>query len=129
MKEYQRKHNNKYHLPREAYNATVWIIRDYKRLKESAQAILEESPPPPDGMPKGTGTVGMIEAKALKRDIYITKIKAIENALETIPPEYRKGVWENITIYKRYPNDAAKNTYGNYKARFIFHVAINLKII
>lgn len=116
-------------MPNEAYNATIWTIRDYERLKESTQAILDESPPPPDGMPKGTGTSGTIEAKALKRDVYITKIKAIEKALEIIPPEYRKGVWENITLYKRYPNDAAKNTYGNYKARFIFYVAMYLQII
>lgn len=129
MKDYQRKKNNKYHLPHEVYNATLWTIRDYARLKESAQAILEESPPPPDGQPKAGGCKGTIELKALKRETYLTKIKAIEKAIEIIPPEYRKGIWDNIMIYKRYPDDAAKSTYGVYKARFIFLVAENLKMI
>lgn len=129
MKEYQRKRNNKYHLPHEAYNATIWTIRDYERLKESAQAILDESPPPPDGQPKGAPSKGAIEIKALKRDAYLTKINAIEKGLEKIPREYRQGIWDNIVSYKRYPDDAAKSTYGIYKARFVFFVAENLKII
>ena len=52
-RDYQRKRNNKYILPYAAYHQTVWQIRDYYRLKEEAQAILDESPPPPDGQQIG----------------------------------------------------------------------------
>ena len=54
---------------------------------------------------------------------------AVRCALETIPKEYRKGVWDNIQYRSAFPLDAARSTYGYYKSQFIFNVARNLKMI
>lgn len=128
MRDYQRQKGNKYILPRAVYNQTLWIIRDYQRMKEEAQAILVESPAPPDGMPKGTGTGDEVFRKAMERDDYIMKIRAIDKSLALIPAEYRKGVWNNITRYDRYPSDASRSTYAEQKSKFVFAVAVELNI-
>ena len=129
MKDYQRKKNNKYILPYAVYMQTVWIIRDYPRMKEEAQAILEESPPPPDGQPRGTGKGDDVFSKAARREDLLRKTKAIEYALGTVPKEYRFGVWLNVIERRAFPRDAGRSTYGKWKSRFVFEVAVRLGII
>lgn len=127
---YQRKKNNKYLLPTAVYNHTIWQIRDYKRLKETLAVIPQESPAPPDGMPKAKGAVSdPIYAKMLKIETIRRVTDAIEESLLLIPPEYRKGVWESVTERKRFPDDADRSTYGRYKSKFIYGVATKLNYI
>lgn len=127
--DYQRTKNNKYILPREVYNETLWAIRDYPRMKKEVETIMVQSPPPPDGLPRGTNTGDETYIKAMQREKYITKMHAIDKALNTIPQEYRKGVWGNLVHGKPYPRDAAVRTYGRNKAAFIYRVAENLNLI
>lgn len=129
MREYQRRKNNKYILPAAAYNLTVWTIRDYCRIKEEAEAILMESPPPPDGQPRGSGTGDEVASKAIRREEFLRKTAAIETALGNIPKEYRGGVWANIVKRKAFPLDADRSTYGRWKSRFIYEVAVRLGIV
>lgn len=127
---YQRTKNNKYILPTAVYNHTIWQIRDYRRLKEALAAIPQESPAPPDGMPKAQGaTSDPVYAKVAKMEDIRRVIDAIETELKAIPPEYRKGVWESIQERKRFPNDADRSTYGRYKSKFVFGVAQRLNYI
>lgn len=128
MRDYQA-HKSKYLLPYEVYHQTLWTIRDYDRMKAEAEAILEESPPPPDGQPKGTKTGDEVFSKAMRREEYVRKTRAIEAALEVVPEEYRLGVWRNVTEWKRYPLDADRTTYGRWKSRFIFEAANRLGIV
>ena len=68
MRDYQRT-KGKYILPREVYHQTIWIIRDYYRLKEEAEAILHESPGPSDGQPHGMNGISDPNAsKAIRRE-------------------------------------------------------------
>ena len=97
---YQRK-TRKYTLPTAVYNATVWQIRDYYRLKEAFDGADDKSI--------------MVDVK--------TVIDGIDNAMEHIPEEYRKGVWDNIMFQSAYPLDASRATYGRHKSAFIFEVA------
>lgn len=128
MRDYQA-HKSKYLLPYEAYHETLWIIRAYERMKDEAEAILTESPPPPDGQPKGTGTGDEVASKAARREEYIRKTRAIEEAIELVPEEYRSGVWRNVTEWKAYPKDADRSTYGRWKSRFVFETARRLGIV
>lgn len=128
-RDYQRKLNNKYQLPREVYHLTLWQIRDYDRMKDEAEAILTESLPPPDGQPKGTGTGDEVASKAARREEYIRKTRAVEEALEIVPEEYRRGVWRNVTEWKAYPKDADRSTYGRWKSRFVYETARRLGIV
>lgn len=130
MRDYQRHKNNKYQLPNAVYHQTLWIIRDYERVVEKMEAIIVESPSPADGMPRG-GSNGMGEVirKVEKREAYLRKTTAIEKAMDRIPEEYRKGIYENITQHKAYPQDADRSTYARNKSKFIYHVAEYLELI
>ena len=127
---YQRQKNNKYILPTAVYNHTIWQIRDYKRLKEALTLIPQKSPAPPDGMPKAQGYTGdPTYEKVLKMEDIRRVTDAIEEELLLIPPEYRKGVWESIQERKKFPDDADRSTYGRYKSRYVYGVAIRLNYI
>jgi len=130
MQDYQRKKGNRYILPTAVYNQVVWIIRDYYRMKdELADIITQSGSGGDDGMPRGTGAGDQTYSKVLQRDELYSKTKAIEHALEAIPEEYRRGVWDNIQKRKRYPYDADRTTYGRYKSKMVYLTAKHLHLI
>ena len=124
-RDYQPYKNNKYLLPRSLYKMTLAFIRDYDRRKQEYDAIGTESPPPPDGQPRGTVIGKPTERAGISRAELKADIDAVKSALDCVPPEYRKGVWDSIVHNKRYPNDAAPRTYSYHKQRFIYQVARN----
>lgn len=121
-KEYQRR-TTKYILPGNLYMQTVYLIRDYHRMVEEAEAIIEESPAPPDGQPRGTAPSNPVEQKVMRRDKYLHIIEIIQEAKAEIPKEYRTGVWMNLMYTEPFPEDADRTTYGRYKSRFVYEVA------
>lgn len=129
MRDYQRTKNNKYVLPQTVYLQAIYKIRDYDRMVLELERALESSPEPSDGMPKGTGTSNPTERAVIKRSKYLNDVGVIKKCFEVVPDEYKKGVWNNIVFRKRFPDDAARSTYGNYKALFIFEVAKELCLI
>lgn len=127
---YQRKKNNKYILPNAVYNHTIWQIRDYKRLKQALTLIPQESPNPPDGMPTAKGFTGdPVYQKIAKMEDIRKVTDAIEQELLQIPKEYRKGVWESIQDRRRFPDDADRSTYGRYKSKYVYSVAVRLNYL
>lgn len=50
---------------------------------------------------------------------------AVDKALQAIPQEYRKGVWENASQQIPFPIDAGEATYKRWRCRFIYNVAKN----
>ncbi|MBK5254332.1 MAG: hypothetical protein JJE03_07760 [Peptostreptococcaceae bacterium] len=129
MRDYQRQKGNKYLLPRTLYHQTIWQIREYYRLKSQVDAILEESPSPPDGQPHGTGIGDEVACKVIRRENKMSVIKVIEKEKNAIPKEYRDGVWDNIQFGAPYPMDADRTTYGRYKSRFVYNIAKGLYLL
>lgn len=130
-RDYQRKINNKYKLPRAIYHQTLWIIRDYERIKRQLENILNCSNSNSDiNSYIQTNHVGNpVLNEVIKRDKYFNYVKIIEESLNVIPTEYQKGVWDNVTKYKAYPLDADRSTYGRYKSKFIHEVAERFDLI
>lgn len=132
---YQPKNNNQYYLPNDVYYATIYFIRGYDRRRMEADAIIEESPAPPDGMPRGSFIGDPVAAKVSRRDKLLAKNRLIDNALETIPIQYRSAILQNILYDTAYPVDDiglplhAKSTWQKYKARVIFDVATSLDLV
>lgn len=125
---YQRQKNNRYILPTAVWNKTIWQIRDYYRLKEARDDIIYQRGAD-DGMPHGSGTGDPTFQKAEKLARVQDVVKVIEDALEQIPQEYRKGVWDNVQFRSPYPDDADRHTYGRLKAIFVYTVAKRLDYI
>ena len=126
MRDYQRKKNNKYILPSAVYHQTIWTIRDYYRMKEEADAILTESSSALDGMPHGNRTVDVVTKKAIRRELLVEKVSAIDSALSEVPSEYRGPIWKNILYRTPFPTYADRSTYGRNKSKFIASVAERL---
>lgn len=129
MKDYQPK--SKYSIPRDAYNTTLWIIRGYHRFVDivkfeanTIKAIEYDK----DHI-QTSNDIDTTYKAAIKIASCKEKIKAIEEARDAIPKEYRQGVWENVMYHNRYPDDAAGRTYRTYRSRFIYDVAYTLDII
>lgn len=117
---------SRYRLPRNLYRKTIYTIKDYDRLKARREEILSASPPPPDGQPKGGQAGDIVFRKAVRLADIDQQIKAIEEALERVPEEYRKGVWDHIQSRTPFPVDASMNTYKTWKQRFIYWVAVRM---
>lgn len=124
MRDYQAT-NNPYALPEDVYRQSLWFIRGYYRRREEAAAILDESPAPSDGLPHGSGTSDPVSAKAARRSDLIRDNEIIDREREKIPAEYREAVWQNIHFRTPYPVYADRHTYGRYKSKLIYLVALS----
>ena len=124
MRNYQQKKNNPYKLPHNLYMRMLYLVRDYERIRSEREDILNASPAP-DGTPH-SGTGNPTEQKAIKLAGLGDNCSAIEQALRVVPPEYRKGVYDNICYRSPYPTDAGEATYKRWRCRFIYEVAKNL---
>ena len=111
------------------YMRIIYTIRDLDRLKEEHDLIIEESPMPPDGQPRGTGTSDPTFSKANKVLRLHDDIVAVESALQSIPEEYRKGLMRNIINRERFPEYADRKTWSKWKRRFIQKVGENLGLL
>lgn len=120
--EYQRK-KSKYILPDAVYFQVIWQIRDYYRMKDMADAIIDESPGMGDGMPHGSPSPDGVFNKAVRRMELTKIIDMIDEELAEIPKEYRNGVWNNILYRTGFPIDAGRATYARYKSKMIYRIA------
>ena len=121
MRNYQRQKNNPYKLPHNLYMRMLYLVRDYERIRSEREDILAASPVP-DGIPH-SGTGNPTESKGIKLAELADNCKAVEAAIAIVPPEYRKGVWDNICYRSPYPVDAGEATYKRWRCRFIYEVA------
>lgn len=130
-RDYQRKINNRYKLPKAIYHQTLWIIRDYERVKRQLENTLNCSNSNKDinSFIQTNRTSNPVLNEVIKRDKYFNYVKIIEKSLNVIPTEYQEGVWDNITKYKAYPLNADRSTYGRYKSKFIHEVAERFDLI
>ena len=117
----------KYQLERDVFDLTKLLVRRYYNLKYEHEAVLEASPPPPDGQPRGRGTgKGDVERKAIRLAEIDRQIDAIEKAQKIIPKEYMPGVWEHIVEKRRFPDFADRGTWYYYQRKYLFFVATEM---
>lgn len=118
----------RYKLPYETYKRAIWTIKDYPRRKAEYEEILEASPPPLDGAPRGTALADSTAKKAIKLSEISKELTAVEKGLEVVPEEYRKGVWEAIVNREPFPQGAHFTTYKRWKQRYVYNVARLLEL-
>jgi hypothetical protein len=128
MKDYQRKKNNPYFLPKTLYRRVMSVIRDYDRQIEEIDNIIfgtSHSDVVVSGGIAGKPTEEMV----IRLSKYERDTSAVERALDKIPQEYRQGVFDNIRYGKRFPEGAAYRTWLRWKQKFIYLTAINLELV
>lgn len=100
-------------LPHNVYMQVLYLIRDYDRMKAEYNAVVDESPVPPDGAGGKSGPSDPTGNKAVKLESLGRKISAVETGLNAIPEEYRKAIYNNI-VY-RIPYDTRYTSYYTYR--------------
>lgn len=127
MKDYQPK-QGQYVIPHNTYMEILYIIRSYDQMKEECNDILTSSPER-DGGSSGSSISNGPLSYVIKTEERSRRIDAVDHALQKIPPEYRRGVMENIIDRKPFPDDAARSTYSVWKQRMIYFTAEKLHLI
>lgn len=127
MRNYQLKKNNPYKLPHNLYMRMLYLVRDYERIRSEREDVIHNSPVH-DGQPHSELS-NPTEAKGIKLAMLDSECMAVEKALNSIPPEYRKGVLRNICYGEPYPYTAHRNTYSNWRIKFLHSIAKNLNIL
>lgn len=129
MSDYYARTTGKYAIPPNIRRQILYLVRDYDRMVEEAEAILSEGMLPADGMPHGNSRSDEVLRKAAKRESLLRKISAIDRAFDLIPQEYRSAVRANLMYRTRYPDYADRTTFWRYRARFFYHLAQMLNMI
>lgn len=83
-----------------------------------------------DGAPRGSSMKrSAVETAVMMLEAVDKDLKAVDQALIMIEYDLRSGVLNNIIYGTRYPDHPSPRTYGRAKAKFIYHVAKNLRKI
>lgn len=77
------------------YARALAFAREYDARMHEADALIEQAPVM-DGQPRGTKTGDPVAAAAIRRENAMDEIRIVDTALTTIPPAYRKGIFENV---------------------------------
>ena len=118
----------KYGLEKEVYFETIWYIRQYPKMVEEYEELMQGSyiwgKMKMDGMPHGTKTSDMVSAAAEKLADVTKRMLPIRKAIDHIPEEYHQGILDNIIHRKPYPIEADLSTWKRWKRRFVYWVAM-----
>ena len=124
--------NRGYKLTPRRRAIAIEIVRQYPQDLRSRADILHGSPPHAGAGAKG-GHSDPTAARALRYASIEKRISAVEKALEKIPPEYHKGVLDNV-IFKigrerlEESGFAGSATWQRQRERFLFYVALFAKV-
>ena len=115
--------SNQYSNSNRAYiarRAMFWKIRnEYLDDVAEREAILESSPPPPDGQPGGRRVTDPTGDKALRLAVLSRFVNGVDGAIRQIPEEYRQGVWNHVLYGKRFPALATRSTWERWERYFL----------
>jgi len=128
MRNYQPSKNNNYKLAHSLFMHMVYLVKDYPRMKSEINDVINSVPNALEQSSNNhfsdpTGN------KVVKIEKMSTECKAVELALDDLPIEYRKSVFDKVCHNSPYPIDADRTTYGRWKCRFLWNIAKNLLYI
>lgn len=113
-------------LPRAVYHQCEWILRDYDRLVQMVARVPQIDASANEVVFFAGDSAGLTPKSVI--DEAESKIRSIENALETLPEEYREAVFEYYVHGNRLPDEAAENTWKKWKRAFIEELARGLNL-
>lgn len=100
--------------------AVLWRIRsDYDDMLEERERVLYGSKMTIDGMPTDKKISKNVEMRAIKMAEIDLFINAVDDALLTLPEEYRVGVWRYVHDGEPWPVIAARSTWERWLRRYL----------
>ena len=130
MKIYQNK-TGAYTLPRSVYYRMIYFIKDYPRLIDAADALLEATPTPTETPEiQRQRNLQATETANIKYAEFMKDIREIESALKkSVPADAQAAILRAVIYDAPYPIDKDKRTYSRYKQRFIYTLAKERNLI
>ena len=135
MREWQQTKFKDLVMPDAVYYQSVWAVRDLYRMEEQLEIIKHDIN---DGSMHTTSVVSDVkdsyevrnptEEKVMQKVALERRIKAINDAINSVPLAYRQFILDNIILqkaYKCFPN----KFWRIWKQRFLYNVAKNLMLI
>ena len=134
MNDYQQLKDKSYVLPQTVYRQALYAVKDLDRMRKKLDYLKGEA----YGL-KGrdltdiVGQTGYVSDRMADKAVEIAsteaRINAIEDALMTIPFEYRDGIEDKLVYDVPYDMGHCINTWKKWQQILIYRVAENLKII
>lgn len=128
MREYMVRKENALHMPSAVYYQALYAVRDYDRLCNEYTDLLHSSAPSVSVKVSGSKIGDPTERRAERLTSLSKKTESIERALEQIPAEYQKPVFNNVRYGDPYPYTASTSTWSRWRRRFLYAVALNLDL-
>lgn len=129
MPNYYARRTGKYALPPNVRSQLIYLIKDYERMKEEADAILSEYRINFEDMPKQSAHSDMVASKAARREYILLRLEAIDTAFQKVPEVYRLPIYNNICRRERYPDYADKTTFWRWRSKMLHYLAKSLGMI
>lgn len=113
-------------MPREVYCQCLWLVRDMERLETIADMLpVFEKRSEKEVVFIADDTEDLVSVDLINEAV--RRLNCINDALDTIPEEYRKGIIEIIkNVRPFYPDTAHENTWNKWKHCFIYRLARNM---
>lgn len=119
-------------MPDTAYRRTVATVRDYPRMVAEVQRLKNDTASVKStvysDMPKGRAPSTMADKVATIADME-QSISCIQRALESLPPDLRQGVYNNVVYGVRFPHVPSLSTWERNKRRFLLQAAKNMRFL
>ncbi len=134
MNDFQQLKDRNFVLPQTVYRQALYAIKDLDRLRKKLEYLRSEAYDIKGRAPNDiVGQSGYVSDRMADKAVEIAstqaRIKAIEDAFQTIPFEYRDGIEDKLVYDVPYDLGHSINTWKKYQQRLIFRVAVNLRII
>ena len=134
MREWQQTRFKDLVMPDAVFYQSIWAVRDLYRMEEELEILKQEIS---NGDMHTTSVVSDIkdgyelrnptEDKVLRKVALERRVKAINDAIDSVPLAYRQFILDNIILqkaYKCFPN----KFWRIWKQRFLYNVAKNLRL-
>ncbi len=121
-------------MPDAVFYQSIWAVRDLYRMEEELEILKQEIS---NGDMHTTSVVSDVkdgyelrnptEDKVLRKVALERRVKAINDAIDSVPLAYRQFILDNIILqkaYKCFPN----KFWRIWKQRFLYNVAKNLRL-
>ena len=134
MREWQQTRFKDLVMPDAVFYQSIWAVRDLYRMEEELEILKQEIS---NGDMHTTSVVSDVkdgyelrnptEDKVLRKVALERRVKAINDAIDSVPLAYRQFILDNIILqkaYKCFPN----KFWRIWKQRFLYNVAKNLRL-
>lgn len=132
MKDYQQKRMKEFVLPETVYRQALWAAKDLPRMKNRVKELQEKLDAVSSQIVRESRTIGAYSDRtgnmAADMASLSSRIKAIEEALASVPEKYRRGIENKLFKGLDFGDDYHPNTWRKWQQVYLYNVAVNLGI-